>query len=94
MKLSELRAYHLNDLPTVQDTTEALALARFTVSYNPRCKFVKVYHREQSFTVVRRAEHNGHQPYYVVVDSNSLVFRGDLKTVISAIRAYANPEDM
>ncbi len=91
MKLSELRAMDLSALPTTDSTHEAVRFSKVALSLQAQPKFLKVYHREQSFTVGKIDPGTG-STFYVVEDSTGIIYRGNLHRITRAIKACVNPD--
>lgn len=92
MKLSDLRAHDLNYLPVTANAVEAVSFSKFAITLNPNSKFVKVYHKEQSFTVGKMAPYAAPTMFYVVEDSTGIIYRGTLQRITAAIKACTNPD--
>ncbi|WYW04201.1 hypothetical protein Kallioja_00003 [Pseudomonas phage vB_PpuP-Kallioja] len=74
-------------------TAEAIALSKFSLSLKKSPKFIKVTHRELSYTIGRWHDWQG--PVWMVEDSTGIIYRGTFTDVkdflILCSEAHYNP---
>lgn len=74
MRIHDLTAAILS-MPAVDTVEEAVNLSKFTLSLKEAPKFLKVLHRELSYTVGHWNGWEGH--YWLVEDTTGIIFRVD-----------------
>lgn len=74
-RLTDLTAATLKGLPKVTTAQEAVALAKFSVTLKCPPSFLKVWHRDCTYTVGNWDAWDG--AYWVVEDSTGIIYRAD-----------------